>query len=544
MEEGTSEAQNYLYETLSPLSYSTTTTTAYQSPPSDDEAEPYCVFRNEISLSVLNPDSHQTTAPDFFSLDVGGAAEPIASTPAREPNTPAREAATPRLETAWFRGNCTFKSPMLKLHKEIVDFCDFLSPTPEEQAARNTAVERVSDVVKHIWPHSKVEVFGSFKTGLYLPSSDIDVVILGSGLQIPQKGLVALSRALSQRGLAKNIQVIGKARVPIVKFVEKKSGVAFDISFDVQNGPLAAVFIKDALSKCPPLRPLCLILKVFLQQRELNEVYSGGIGSYALLAMLMAMLQSLPKSQAAPEHNLGILLVHFFDFYGRKLNTSDVGVSCKGAETFFLKSNKGFTNKGRPFLLAIEDPQAPENDIGKNSFNYFQIRSAFAMAFTTLTNPKIIMDLGPNRSILGTIIRPDPVLLERKGGSNGDVTFHSLLPGAGEPLQHQYGEQQEILCNWQLGEEEEPLPRGNYMAGESSRSSGKKRKASSKEKTNKKAKENGGELGKVRHEENGSRKENGVKKKRWRHNRDLSHSVVGRSSNGYGHYVGGSPWSR
>ncbi|XP_075670527.1 uncharacterized protein LOC142640350 [Castanea sativa] len=544
MEEGTSEAQTYLYETLSPLSYSTTTTTAYQSPPSDGEAEPYCVFRNEISLSVLNPDSHQTAAPDFFSLDVGGAAEPIASTPAREPKTPAREAATPRLETAWFRGNCTFKSPMLKLHKEIVDFCDFLSPTPEEQAARNTAVERVFDVVKHIWPHSKVEVFGSFKTGLYLPSSDIDVVILGSGLQIPQKGLVALSRALSQRGLAKNIQVIGKARVPIVKFVEKKSGVAFDISFDVQNGPLAAVFIKDALSKCPPLRPLCLILKVFLQQRELNEVYSGGIGSYALLAMLMAMLQSLPKSQAAPEHNLGILLVHFFDFYGRKLNTSDVGVSCKGAETFFLKSNKGFTNKGRPFLLAIEDPQAPENDIGKNSFNYFQIRSAFAMAFTTLTNPKIIMDLGPNRSVLGTIIRPDPVLLERKGGSNGDVTFNSLLPGAGEPLQHQYGEQQEILCNWQLGDEEEPLPRGNYMAGESSRSSGKKRKASSKEKTNKKAKENGGELGKVRHEENGSRKEKGVKKKRWRHNRDSSHSVVGRSSNGYGHYVGGSPWSR
>ncbi|XP_030971982.1 terminal nucleotidyltransferase 4B-like [Quercus lobata] len=260
--------------------------------------------------------------------------------------------------------------------------------------------------------------------------------------------------------------------------------------------------------------------------------------------MLMAMLQSLPKSQAAPEHNLGILLVHFFDFYGRKLNTSDVGVSCKGAETFFLKSNKGFTNKGRPFLLAIEDPQAPENDIGKNSFNYFQIRSAFAMAFTTLTNPKIIMDLGPNRSILGTIIRPDPVLLERKGGSNGDVTFNSLLPGAGEPLQHQYGEQQEILCNWQLGDEEEPLPRGNYMAGESSRSSGKKRKASSKEKTNKKAKENGGELGKVRYEENGSRKEKGVKKKRWRHNRDSSHSVVGRSSNGYGHYVGGSPWSR
>lgn len=39
---------------------------------------------------------------------------------------------------------------------EIVDFCNFLSPTPQEQAARTTAVEGVFDVIKHIWPHSKV----------------------------------------------------------------------------------------------------------------------------------------------------------------------------------------------------------------------------------------------------------------------------------------------------------------------------------------------------------------------------------------------------
>lgn len=30
--------------------------------------------------------------------------------------------------------------------------------------------------------------------------------------------------------------------------------------------------MQEAVAKWPPLRPLCLILKVFLQQRELNEV--------------------------------------------------------------------------------------------------------------------------------------------------------------------------------------------------------------------------------------------------------------------------------
>ncbi|ESR65122.1 hypothetical protein CICLE_v10008024mg [Citrus x clementina] len=506
------ESHNILYEALSPLrgSPASDDPTLRQSPP-PDELDPYTVFRNEISLTDLHCAAEESPAQDFFSLDVNESG--VDDVEEVEPKTPPAKSAEPRMENRWFKGNSRFKSPMLQLHKEIVDFCDFLSPTSEEREVRNTAVEAVFDVIKYIWPKCKPEVFGSFRTGLYLPTSDIDVVIMESGIHNPATGLQALSRALLQRGIAKKIQVIAKARVPIVKFVEKKSGVSFDISFDAQNGPKAAEFIKDALAKCPPLRPLCLILKVFLQQRELNEVYSGGIGSYALLTMIMAVLKSLYECRASPEHNLGILLVNFFDFYGRKLNTTDVGVSCKGAGSFFKKSSKGFTNKGRPFLIAIEDPQAPDNDIGKNSFNYFQIKSAFAMAFTTLTNPKTILSLGPNRSILGTIIRPDPVLLERKGGSNGEITFNNLLPGAGEPLQTHFGDQREIMCNWQSDYEEESFPRGNGSV----QSSGKKRKAFSKEKsTSKKKTEETGES--KSREEGGSKKEKSGKKKRWRQN--------------------------
>lgn len=141
---------------------------------------------------------------------------------------------------------------------------------------------------------------------------------------------------------------------------------------------------------------------------------------------------------------------------------------------------------------------------------FLQVRSAFLMAFTTLTNPKVILNLGPNRSILGTIIRPDPVLMERKGGSNGEMTFNSLLPGAGEPIQQQYGEQ-DMLCNWQLDFEEEPLPRGDSTGAEPrTRSSKKKRKSASKE--NGKPKENG-DSRMVNNNENGSVTENGVHKK-------------------------------
>ena len=69
-------------------------------------------------------------------------------------------------------------------------------------------------------------------------------------------------------------QVVAKAKVPIIKFEEVASGFNFDISFDVANGPVTAAFVRELMAKLPAMRPLLFILKIFLQQREMNEVRS------------------------------------------------------------------------------------------------------------------------------------------------------------------------------------------------------------------------------------------------------------------------------
>ncbi|KAJ6851902.1 non-canonical poly(A) RNA polymerase PAPD5 isoform X1 [Iris pallida] len=475
-----STATSFVYETLDALSFPTTD--------ADDsfDADGYAVLRNYVSSSTSVDIPDDVPAADYFSLDVSADSDERPPPPPLAPPSFASRAEnsqkTTASESAWFRSaGHRFKSPMIQLHKEILDFCDFVSPTPEEQDSRAAAVERVSESIKYIWPHCKVEVFGSFRTGLYLPTSDIDVVILDSNIRTPQMGLHALARELKQRSIAKKIQVIAKARVPIIKFVEKRSGSAFDISFDIEGGPKAADFIKDAVKKLPPLRPLCMILKVFLQQRELNEVYSGGIGSYTLLSMLIAHLQmhwrgqDIHRCRQSMEHNLGILLVNFFDLYGRKLNTSDVGVSCNSTSNFFKKIDKGFLNTERPYLLSVEDPQAPDNDIGRSSFNYFKVRSAFSLAYSLLTDAKAINALGPHKSILGTIIRPDPVLLDRKGGEKGELTFDRLLPGTGDCAPYQLENGTDVLYNWQFVDDE-PLPR-EILPREDTVPSPKKKKA-------------------------------------------------------------------
>ncbi|MCO5596595.1 hypothetical protein L7F22_050661 [Adiantum nelumboides] len=312
------------------------------------------------------------------------------------------------------------RSPLLELHQEIVAFCDLVSPTSEDHHLRTEAVQRVSDVIKSVWKKCQVNVFGSFATGLYLPTSDIDMVILDSGCYDIQSGLKAIANSLARAEVSKNVQIIGKARVPIIKFVEVESNVSFDVSFDLENGPEAAVFIKDALNSIPPLRPLCFVLKTFLQQRELNEVYTGGIGSYALLVMLLAYLQthankSLFERQyerSRIEQNLGVLLVDFFDFYGRSLNFKDVGISCRDGGHFFKKKEREFTDSKKQLMLAVEDPQAPQNDIAKGSYNFQKVRVAFLLAYRQLTNLR--GDNAVHPGMLARIVRVDEKLAARR----------------------------------------------------------------------------------------------------------------------------------
>jgi non-canonical poly(A) RNA polymerase PAPD5/7 len=362
---------------------------------------------------------------------------PAAATPA--PAAAPAASRPPQLAAVpWAASLRGFASPLVQLHREVVELCRYLAPSPAEAAARREAIDRVADVVRSIWPSARVEVFGSFATGLYLPTSDIDAVVLGSGCTNIPAGLKALATAMARRSMTRNMQVIAKARVPIVKFEEAESGYNFDVSFDVANGPEAAGSVRAMMDALPPMRPLVMVLKVFLQQRELNEVYSGGVGSYALLVMVASFLQTHPSRAAAPaarapgrlDDNLGALLLDFLRLYGRALANTHVGVSCRRGGGFFAKRDRGFHNAERPYLLAVEDPADAANDLGKNSYNVSRVRMAFDYAYCQLVAPA-----APGESLLQRVVRLDPVLFlrappaavpggerEREGGSRGEAT--------------------------------------------------------------------------------------------------------------------------
>lgn len=54
-----------------------------------------------------------------------------------------------------------------------------MKPTTTEHAIRGDVINRIEKIILSMWPEAQVQVFGSYRTGLYLPTSDIDLVVIG-----------------------------------------------------------------------------------------------------------------------------------------------------------------------------------------------------------------------------------------------------------------------------------------------------------------------------------------------------------------------------
>lgn len=75
------------------------------------------------------------------------------------------------------------------LQREVTCFVQYVEPTPIEIKLREYLVHRIRTTVETKWPSATVSVFGSFSTTLYLPNSDIDLVV-----QFPPSSPVRLQK--------------------------------------------------------------------------------------------------------------------------------------------------------------------------------------------------------------------------------------------------------------------------------------------------------------------------------------------------------------
>lgn len=223
-----------------------------------------------------------------------------------------------------------------RLSKDILKFLDSTDMQLKKQNnKRLKAVERMTRLVKAVWPRAQVKLYGSHVTGLCVPSSDLDFVVC---LPAVHKNAPAVAPGAlegrnavnesSQRLLARRLKgeswidprsmkLIERTVVPVIKVATKDTKartLQLDITFDSpgHHGLEAVEMVTQTMVELPMLRPLVLVLKQFLLDRCLLTAYTGGLSSYCLFLMVARYLQEQPSSWG----DWGSLLMGFLDFYG------------------------------------------------------------------------------------------------------------------------------------------------------------------------------------------------------------------------------------
>eukprot|EP01112_Ceratiomyxa_fruticulosa_P011900 TRINITY_DN3274_c0_g3_i3.p1 TRINITY_DN3274_c0_g3~~TRINITY_DN3274_c0_g3_i3.p1 ORF type:complete len:751 (+),score=165.03 TRINITY_DN3274_c0_g3_i3:249-2501(+) len=303
----------------------------------------------------------------------------------------------------------------ISLAKEIHQFFDWAQPTQEETLMRNYVVSEITKVVKSLWPQGKVYLFGSFKTGLTLPSSDMDVMV-DTNDSYDRNPINTLYHELNSQPLfCSNLQLISATRVPIIKLVSSITNYKVDICFNSIGGVDNSKIIQGYFKRYPLLRPLVYVLKYLLYQYAVNEPFTGGLGSYALCIMAVYHLRLFQNSSATPKWiseinqshlrllignqdthisvnrgNLAYLLLDFLDFYGSfdyKLRGISIAGGSNGSN--FLKYRHELGKRSLPDCLCIEDPHDPHNDVGRSTFAFNKVQQIFRNAHVRLVAPRM-----------------------------------------------------------------------------------------------------------------------------------------------------------
>ncbi len=236
--------------------------------------------------------------------------------------------------------------PLIRLHNEILTFCDYIRPTDQEIDSRKRLVEELRVFITSIWPGCSVHVFGSQMTDILTPTSDLDIAVLDVTCDCEESTdlLHILAAKFRDSGTVTYVEAIVNAKIPIIKLDHAETKISVDICINNDSGLRTGELIREYVETYPPLKPLTIVLKTFLAQRRLNETYNGGVGSFVLSCLVVSFLQMKQRISLAcksvPNWNLGSLLLEFLQLYGIQFNSVITGISIVNGGEYFPKMKR------------------------------------------------------------------------------------------------------------------------------------------------------------------------------------------------------------
>jgi len=307
-------------------------------------------------------------------------------------------------------------NPSAKLNRDaivslqITNLATWLALTPAEYSFRNDMVRDFTASLREEIGDVEFYLFGSHETGLSTTLSDVDVgfhipsILKPSGQRGPSDGLGRRQVRLHVNSILHQIntseiwrkryvdqEVVKSAKYPLVRVRHAGSGTDIQIVAS-QSTKHVTAYIVDCLSEFPQLKPIFLLLKSALTARALTDPKLGGIGSYPLLILLFVALKrqrilrrhSMAEALQAILHSCadldtrttGLMAEYPYTFVKHSENERPSSAEKAAMETdsnLYGRRHIGVKRDVGDFLLCLQDPNDPMNDLGNGAWRILDI---------------------------------------------------------------------------------------------------------------------------------------------------------------------------
>uniref|UniRef100_A0A8C4KB93 RNA uridylyltransferase n=1 Tax=Dromaius novaehollandiae TaxID=8790 RepID=A0A8C4KB93_DRONO len=191
--------------------------------------------------------------------------------------------------------------PMTDRFREILDIVckrcfDELSPPLSEQQNREQILASLERFIRKEYNGMSLCLFGSSKNGFGFRDSDLDICMTLEGHENAEKLnckeiIEGLAKVLKKHPGLRNILPITTAKVPIVKFEHRRSGLEGDISLYNTLAQHNTRMLATYAAIDPRVQYLGYTMKVFAKRCDIGDASRGSLSSYAYILMVLYFLQ-------------------------------------------------------------------------------------------------------------------------------------------------------------------------------------------------------------------------------------------------------------
>ena len=279
------------------------------------------------------------------------------------------------------------------LQKDLIDYKNYIEGKMiKKKFIIEQLIANIRMTVNECFQDLEVKIYGSYATGLHLPWSDLDVVLINKHNIIvqPENILKKLFLIFKEKKWIYSIKYI-ETPIPSLKIISNNDyeGIYLDLSIqDEKYHVLECVsLVKSYLKEYKSLEPIILALKTILKNANLNNQNLGGLSSYGLILMVVSYIQNMKENNILnenEENSLGKIFYGFLKHYGINFDYNKYVIltyPINDTSNNLIIDKDNHINFDGNHELIIVDPLNNQNNVALNTYQFMNLKMAFMIAF-------------------------------------------------------------------------------------------------------------------------------------------------------------------